>query len=86
MEWRERAYKEALQRGLAGLEARRRRDPTFAISDAEGTLKDLYVQEGLDMGSRGMVQEAVLAATIAAYEQFIDTWKGEALSPPRSRP
>jgi hypothetical protein len=75
LEWRDRAYEEAFEGTIAGLDARRRADPAFAIEDAEGILRHLYNQEGLDMGSRGMAQEAVLAATIAAYEHYICEWR-----------
>jgi hypothetical protein len=74
LEWRDRAYEESLETTLSGLEGRRRRDPSFAIEDAEGTLRHLYVKEGND---GGMLQDAVLAAQIAAYEQFIEAWKRE---------
>jgi hypothetical protein len=73
--WRDRAYEETLEGVLAGLESRRRVDPGFELADAEGTLKHLYIQEGNDWCSRGLLQDAVLAATIAAYEQFIASWK-----------
>jgi hypothetical protein len=77
LEWRDRAYEESLEGTLAGLEARRKIDPSFSLEDAEGTLRYLYVQEGNDWCSRGMLQDAVIAAQIAAHEQFIDAWKKE---------
>jgi hypothetical protein len=77
LEWRDRAYSDTLERILDGLEARRKADPSFSIPDAEGVLKHLYIQDGNDCCSRGMLQDAVLAATVAAYEQFIDAWKAE---------
>lgn len=77
IEWRDRAYEQSLESTLAGLEARRGIDPSFAIGDAEGTLRHLYIQEGNDWCSRGMLQDAVLAAQIAAHEQFIEAWKKE---------
>jgi hypothetical protein len=77
IEWRDRAYEQSLESTLAGLEARRKIDPSFAIEDAEGTLRHLYIQEGNDWCSRGMLQDAVLAAQIAAHEQFIEAWKKE---------
>jgi hypothetical protein len=75
LEWRDRAYEETFESVMTGLEERKRRDPSFEISDAEGVLRHLYIQEGNDDGSRGMLQAAILAATIAAHEQFIDLWK-----------
>ena len=77
LEWRDRAYEESLETTLSGLEQRRRIDSSFTIEDAEGTLRHLYVQEGNDWASRGMLQDAILAAQIAAHEQFIEAWKRE---------
>ena len=77
LEWRDRAYEESLETTLAGLETRRKIDPSFTIEDAEGTLRHLYIQEGNDWSSRGMLQDAILAAEIAAHEQFIEAWKRE---------
>jgi hypothetical protein len=33
--------------------------------------------DGADWGGRGGVQDAVMAATIAAYEHFIARWQAE---------
>lgn len=86
LDWRDRAYDEAFERTIAGLDARRRTDPGFAVEDAEGVLRHLYNQEGLDMGSRGMAQEAALEATIAAYEHYINEWRAESAPSDRSGP
>jgi len=40
-------------------------------------LRHLYIQEGNDWCSRGMLQDAILAATIAAHEEFIEEWRKE---------
>ncbi len=77
VEWRDRVYEENFDSTLRALEARRTADACFRVEDAEGVLRGLYVQEGNDDGSRGMLNEAVLAATIAAHEQFIAIWKAE---------
>jgi hypothetical protein len=84
LEWRDRAYEETLESVLNGLETRRMRDPSFSMEDAEGALKSLYVQEGNDWCSRGMLQDAILAATIAAHEQFIASWEAESAPSDRS--
>ncbi len=78
--WRDEKYGEVFDSTLAGLEARRGRDPGFSIADAEGTLRHLYVQEGNDQLGRGDLQDLILGATIAAFEHFIAEWKGEAPS------
>ena len=75
--WRDEKYREVFESVLSGLEGRRTIDPDFGLSDAEGTLEHLYIQEGNDMGGRGEVQDIILAATVAAYEQFIAEWKKE---------
>jgi hypothetical protein len=77
IEWRDRAYEDSLETTLSGLEARRKADPSFTIADAEGTLRHLYILEGNDWCSRGMLQDAVIAAQIAAHEQFIESWRNE---------
>jgi hypothetical protein len=87
--WRDRAYERTFEAVFAALEARRKADPAFTVGDAAGTLRHLYVKEGNDDGSGGMLQDAVLAATIAAHEQFISIWKAESAStvgPDRSTP
>jgi hypothetical protein len=88
-EWREKSYEDAFQGALSGLAARRRTDPSFSIGDAEGTLRHLYVQEGNDQGGRGPLQDAILEATIAAYERYIELWRKEGTDPappPRKEP
>ncbi len=82
IEWRDRAYEETYEAVLAALGARRTADPAFSVGDAEGVLKHLYVREGNDDGSRGMLRDAELEATIAAYEQFIFKWKAEGAPAP----
>ncbi len=77
VDWRDRAYEDNFNVVLNALEARRTADPCFALEDAEGVLRHLYIQEGNDDGSRGMLNDAILAATIAAHEQFIAIWKTE---------
>jgi len=79
LEWRDRAYEETFDSVISGLETRRRTDSGFAVEDAEGVLRHLYIHEGNDFCSRGMLQDAILAATIAAHEQFIDSWKTASL-------
>ncbi|MDR0290479.1 MAG: hypothetical protein LBI06_06050 [Treponema sp.] len=76
-EWRDIKYTETFEEELRGLERRRTADPNCTISDIEGTLKHLYIMDGADWVGRGGVQDAVMAATIAAYEQFLSCWKAE---------
>jgi hypothetical protein len=77
IEWKDRKYAETFEDELRGLERRRAADPTCTITDLEGILKHLYIMDGQDWLGRGGVQDAVMAATIAAYEHFIESWKAE---------
>jgi len=75
--WQETKYSETFESELRGLERRRVSDSSCTVTDIEGTLKNLYIMDGADQGGRGSVQDTVMAATIAAYEQFIARWKTE---------
>jgi hypothetical protein len=76
-EWQDKKYAETFEEELRGLERRRAVDPNCTIADLEGTLKHLYIMDGADWLGRGVVQDAVMAATIAAYEHFIASWQAE---------
>jgi len=76
-EWRQIKYNETFEGELRGLERRRAADPHCTIADIEGTLKHLYIMDGADWIGRGDVQDTVMAATIAAYEHFLASWKAE---------
>jgi hypothetical protein len=71
MEWRDITYAETLEQELRGLERRMQSDPACTLADIEGMLRNVYIMEGADWIGRGDVQDAVMSATIAAYEQFI---------------
>ena len=73
--WRDTTYTETFESEMRGLERRRAADKSFSIADIEGTLKHLYIMDGADWGGRGGVQDATMAATIAAYEHFLDNWR-----------
>jgi len=74
-DWWDIKYQETFEAELRGLERRRAADPSCTITDIEGTLKHLYIMDGADWGGRGSVQDASIAATIAAYEHFLACWK-----------
>jgi len=76
-EWQDIKYTETFEEELRGLERRRAADRNCTIADIEGTLKHLYIMDGADWGGRGGVQDAAMAATIAAYERFLAAWKAE---------
>jgi hypothetical protein len=74
-EWRDEKYDEVFTSTLRGLEKRRAVDACFQLADAEGVLHHLYIQDGNDWIGRGELQDAIVGATIAAYECFITDWK-----------
>ena len=76
-EWRDIKYRETFEDEIRGLTRRRQANPDCKIEDLKGTLKALYTMEGADQGGRGELQDTIMAATIAAYEQFIAQWKAE---------
>jgi len=75
VDWRDVKYNEVYTDTLMGLERIFKDDPSYDISNAEGILKDLYIQDGNDWLGRGEVEDVFLEATIAAYETFIARWK-----------
>lgn len=82
-DWRDAKYDEVYATTLRGLERRRQHDACFSVSDAQGVLEHLYIQDGNDWIGRGELQDVILSATIAAYESFITEWK--AAPPPPSK-
>ena len=76
-EWQEVKYKEVFEQETRGLERRLAADPSCKAEDLEAILKNLYIMEGADIGGRGTLQDITIAATIAAYERFIDNLKAK---------
>ena len=76
-EWQEIKYKETFDDETRGLIRRRQADPGCKIEDLQGILKSLYIMDGQDHDGRGSLGDTIMAATIAAYERFIDNWKAE---------
>ena len=76
-EWQEIKYRETFDDETRGLLRRRKADPSCKIEDLEGILKSYYIMEDQDHDGRGALGDTVMAATIAAYEQFIANWKAE---------
>ncbi|MGI5172601.1 hypothetical protein H0R92_03230 [Treponema sp. OMZ 840] len=74
-EWEGIAYKQVFDEETLGLERRKAYDRDLSIQELENTLQSLYVSEGNNYTGRGPVGDIVMAATIAAYEQFIEEWK-----------
>ena len=76
--WQDDLYERTREEELTGLERRRASDAACQVEDVEGTLAGLYIMEGADWLGRGEVQDLILAAQIAAHEQFIAAWKAQA--------
>ena len=76
-EWLDEKYKEILELETNGLIRRSQLDPAFNIEEIKGILKNLYIKEGADWEGRGSLQDVILSATIAAYEDFIAKFKTE---------
>ena len=74
-EWRDITYKEIFEEETRGLIRRWQTDASCKIEGLEGTLKALYILDGADQGGRGILQDTIMAARIAAYEQYIAQWK-----------
>lgn len=55
----------------------RETDPTFTLAQLEGLLQMAYHRADDDWVGRGIVQDIVLSATVAAYEQCLTAWKTE---------
>ena len=76
-DWIDVKYGEVFEQELRGLERRRQSDPGCTVQDIEGVLEQLYLMDGSDWLGRGQLQDIIMAATIAAYENFIHQWKLE---------
>jgi hypothetical protein len=76
-EWQEIKYKEVFEQETTGLTRRLSADPECKVEDLEAILRNLYIMDGSDQGGRGVLQDTIMAATIAAYEQFIEKLAAE---------
>ncbi|MCL2191601.1 MAG: hypothetical protein FWB79_06410 [Treponema sp.] len=80
-DWRDVKYDETFEAEMRGLERRRAADPDLTVADIEAKLRHLRILDGADQGGRGGLQDAALAATIAAHEVFISQWTAESGKP-----
>jgi hypothetical protein len=78
--WLDEKYQAIFEEETRGLERRKKHDPSCTKKDIQGILDNLYIHQGNDMIGRGALGDTVLAATIAAYEQFISLWENESVS------
>ncbi|MCL2759001.1 MAG: hypothetical protein FWD22_02190 [Treponema sp.] len=77
-EWQDTKYNEIFEQEIRGLTRRMQSDTSCKVEDLEGILKNLYIRHGSDQ-DHGGIQEVIMAATIAAYEHFIDKMKSKTL-------
>jgi len=70
-------YRDVFDQETRGLVRRRQSGSGCTIDDLEAILKNLYIMDGADQEGRGSLQDTVMYATIAAYEEFISAWKAE---------
>ena len=75
-EWEDTTYAHAFEQEMRGLERRRAYDPNLSVEELKYILESLYISQGNNYVGRGAVADLTLAATIAAYERFIDEWEG----------
>lgn len=73
--WQEKKYREVFDLETRGLVRRLEIEPGCKIEDLEGILNSLYIMDGADQGGRGVLQDIIMSATIAAYEDFIAAMK-----------
>ena len=75
-EWRDIKYREVFDQETTGLIRRRQFDPGCKVEDLEAILRNLYIMDGANLDA-GALQCTIVAATIAAYEEFIANWRKE---------
>ncbi|MCL2810008.1 MAG: hypothetical protein FWD24_08130 [Treponema sp.] len=76
-DWIDIKYKEVFEQETRGLIRRKEFDSSCTIDDLKAILKNLYIKEGADIDGRGSLQDTILSATIAAYEQFISQYSDD---------
>lgn len=74
-DWEDALYDKIFNETLAKL--RYQKDHAFSqsLKDIKDTLQSLYVLDGNNWLGRGVVGDITSAATIAAYELFINEWE-----------
>ena len=74
-EWDEELYDEIYNSMLHYLKKRREGDPEFTREVLEEILSDAYKKQGNAWAGKSPVEEIKEAATIAAFEQYLNDWK-----------
>ena len=75
-EWDDELYEEIYHSMLHYLEKRREGDPQFNVKVLEEILVDAYKKQGNAWAGKSPVEEIKEAATIAAFEHFLNEWRG----------
>jgi hypothetical protein len=74
-EWDDELYDEIYYSMFHYLEKRRKGDPEFNRKVLKEILADAYRKQGNAWAGKSPVEEIKEAATIAAFEQFLNEWK-----------
>lgn len=75
--WQKHKYETVFEEVCYFVADQRETDPTFTLERLEELLQMAYQRAGDDWVGRGIVQQIVLSATIAAYEHCLTAWKQE---------
>jgi len=74
-EWDDELYDEVYHSMIHYLEKRREGDQGFTKSVLKEILADAYKKQGNAWAGKSPVEEIKEAATIAAFEQYLNEWK-----------
>ena len=74
-DWDEKLYSEIFNSMLHYLERRRVEDPTFSKDVLREVLDDTYRKQGNAWAGKSPVEDIKEAATIAAFEHYLEEWK-----------
>jgi hypothetical protein len=70
-DWQDEKFAQVFDGELRMLARRFAHDPASSLEDVEMQLKGMYHNQGNDWEGRGPLSDIVLAATVAAYEEFL---------------
>jgi hypothetical protein len=74
-DWDDHLYKEIFDSMLHYLEKRRQKDPYFSREVLRKLIETEYVKQDNAWAGKSPVEEIKDAATIAAFEHFLEEWK-----------
>jgi len=74
-DWNDELYDEIYLSMLHYVEKRRRGDPGFTRKVLQEVLADAYRKQGSSWAGKSVIEDIREAATIAAFEHFLEEWK-----------